>query len=290
MLKTCIAVCIIGLFLTSCQTTNRKNFAGETYTENIPGERIEFTSFTPLSGRQIYLKEGETTKVVGYLQIPDGASGKVPVVIIQHCGSGVKQDKEIRFATILNKAGYATFIVDSFGIRQIKDEGGESLKYTYIPMADAYAALTAMSKDARIDRDRIAIMGWANAGTGILNNQIGHIYQTLADSGLRFAAAVSIQPFCNLAWVSDQNTGTPTLVQTGKLDAGFPSSACTEYASRLNATGARMSHISYSGAGHNWQSSNPARINDRRRITEGCRMQFNADKLQRSRHRYEEGS
>lgn len=41
-----------------------------------------------------------------------------------------------------------------------------------------------------------------------------------------------------------------------------------------------MSHISYSGAGHNWQSSNPARINDRRRITEGCRMQFNADNRQ----------
>ncbi len=256
---------------------SRKNFAGETYTENISGEKVFFKSFTPMNGRDLYAKRGDAADGVGYLEFPDGVSGKTPAVIIQHCGSGIKAHKEIAYAKKFREQGYATFIVDSFGLRSISDEG-TNLKYVNIPMADAFAALDKLSNNSRIDKDRIAIVGWANAATGILSSQLSVLKEKLGKNDQKFAAAAAIQPKCGLSWTSSKIEGTPTLIQTGSKDSGFPSSACQEYAERLNSDGGNIQHIVYQGAGHNWQhpTSKPF-VNTKRRKFEGCKMSFNED-------------
>ena len=126
--KFVILSALLGSCMTllSCQVTPKTTVRegvgiGESVLVNIPGERIEFESTSPITIKQFFRKTGKNDKVVGYLTIPQKIKGKAPVVIILHCGSGVKDWKELKYARSINNWGYASFVIDSWEFRKIEE-------------------------------------------------------------------------------------------------------------------------------------------------------------------------
>ena len=284
-MKKFILVCALFgscIMLLSCQaptrTTVRSGVAlDEPVVVNIPGQRIEFESTSPISNMDVLEKRGRKDTVAGYLTIPKGLKGKAPVVIIQHCGSGVKDWKDLKYARALNEWGYATFVVDSWDSRKLEGLSPLSGKTKLIPLVDAYSALKILSKDPRINPNQIAVLGWANAAQGILTSQISKVKETYGD-GLHFAAAVAITPISTgLWWISKNVEKTPTLILCGEKDIYAPCEHSRKYAELMNKAGGNITVISYPSAGHAWEANSPPRMNNRFYDTRNCRSLFNVD-------------
>ena len=284
MLKRIILVlAFLGLYFTlvSCQTTIIREEGlgiGEPVLAKIPGERIEIKSISPISAKQVLEKRGREDTITGYLTIPENFKGKAPAVIIKHCGAGVKDSKDIKYAQALNKWGYATFVVDSWELRKLEGLSLEtSGKDKVISLVDIYNALKVLGRDPRIDPNRIAVLGWANAADAVLASQISKVKQVY-DSGVNFAAAIAIQPINSEAWWISKNVEkTPTLILCGERDVFAPCDRCFDYKKLMDKAGGNINIISYPSAGHNWDLHFTPRKTDMFFDTSNCYALFNVD-------------
>jgi len=280
-----LVLAIMGLIiiLVSCQPQYLRRDAdlgvGEMVFVKIPGERIEIKSISPISAEQVLEKKGREDKITGYLTIPANVKGKAPAVIIKHCGAGVKEWKDLKYAKALNKWGYATFVVDSWELRKLDGLSRvTSGKDKIIPLVDIYSALKVLSSDPRIDPDRIAVLGWANASNAILASQISKVRQIYGGEN-KFAAAIAIQPINTEPWwVSKDVEKTPTLILCGEKDVFAPCDACFKYKELMKKAGENINIISYPSAVHQWDLDfiSP-RIFPEFFDTRGCYALFNVD-------------
>ena len=128
--------------------------------------KIYFTSINLGSFREILAGEGQSKPVTisGTLKMPQEVAGKVPAVIILH-GAGGVNDYYFEVADILNEMGIVAFVVDSFGPRGIAS-GVDILKKLFhsysTRISDAYAALELLSTHPKIDKRKIAVMGYSH--------------------------------------------------------------------------------------------------------------------------------
>jgi dienelactone hydrolase len=277
-----LAIMGLSIILVSCQPQYLRRDAdlgvGELVFVKIPGERIEIKSISPISAEQVLEKKGREDKIAGYLTIPANVKGKAPAVIIKHCGAGVKDWKDLKYAKALNKWGYATFVVDSWELRKLDGLSRKSGKDKIIPLVDIYSALKVLSSDPRIDADRIAVLGWANAAQAILASQISKVRQIYGGEN-KFAAAIAIQPINTEPWwISKDVEKTPTLILCGEKDVLALCDACFKYKELMKEAGGNINIISYPSAVHQWDKDFVSpRIAPALFDTRGCFVLFNVD-------------
>lgn len=219
--------------------------------KDIPGEKISFSSTTPTT-KQLFAGEGEKVTVDAYLELPEGAAGPVPAVIILNCGDTVKTWKDIYYAKAMRKAGYATLLVNSFENREKFSKAGGTLSLRHASAVDAFQALKTLAKDPRIDPKRIAVLGWANGGTVVLSAMIEELRAQYAGGDLRFAAAIPIQAMCSIGSIGKSYSTTPILALHGARDDFMPASHCESLGKEIRAAGANFKLTIYPDAGHQW--------------------------------------
>src|SRR5207248_7840849 len=116
-----------------------------------------------LSGEQFLAGDtnGKPVSLAGELRIPRPGIDKVPAVILVHGSGGVNASHD-RWAQELNSIGVAVFILDTFSGRGIVSTiNDQSQLHSLAMMVDAYRALGALAGHARIDPERIAVMGFS---------------------------------------------------------------------------------------------------------------------------------
>lgn len=114
--------------------------------------------------------EVEGMKVVGTLNLPDGVSNP-PAVLLLHGFTGSRDELEIpavkegiyaRAARTWAEQGVASLRID---YRFNGDSDGEFADSTlHAHVADGLAALTWLASSGRVDRDRLALVGWSMGG------------------------------------------------------------------------------------------------------------------------------
>ena len=130
--------------------------------------RIEYHPFNSATLGDVELltgKEGRPVTLAGELRIPRAGSDKLPAVILLHGMSGVGGTGWMPDVWVpeLNQIGIATFSVDGLSGRGLTTASGMGALFMVV---DAYRALELLAKHPRIDRDRIALMGFSRGGTG----------------------------------------------------------------------------------------------------------------------------
>src|SRR5688572_19893913 len=97
----------------------------------------------------------------GELLFPPGA-GPFPVVVLAH-GCGGTGNADAGWAIVLREWGYATFVMDSFGGRGLREVCSAALALTGTQrIPDAYGALRMLATHPRIDARRSALMGFSH--------------------------------------------------------------------------------------------------------------------------------
>jgi dienelactone hydrolase len=192
-MKSLAKVAIAGLILLNVSAAladeSNRDLAG----------RIELRSFQSLTlTDQQFLtgdKNGLPVTITGELRLPQGTTGRVPVVIILHGAGGLVASNEL-WSRILNAMGVATFAIDSHSGRNLDNIGANQGSLGFFAYTlDAYRAQEMLAAHSRIDPGRIALMGTSRGGRGALYASLRRFRDTWG-SGRDFAAYIPLYAAC----------------------------------------------------------------------------------------------
>jgi dienelactone hydrolase len=224
------------------------------------GERITFRSATYANFRQIFTHAAPNASldVSAKLSFPAASSGPVPAVVIVHTLAGFRDLNEGWQAEQLRDAGFATLTYDSFAARGMGDLVAASPTRGPAPyasaIADAFAALSALSRDPRIDPQRIAILGFSFGGEVAHDTAFERLKAALSPDR-RFAAHVAYYPAGVYGVIADASgyTGASVLLMVGGDDT-LPVAKAEAYLAYAKASGhpAPVELVAFPGAKHGW--------------------------------------
>lgn len=250
------AIAIVAGCLTACAAT--------VPTGSLGGDAqgtVSFASVTPISaGDFLSHASGDHPAVIqGELTFPEEGPRVVPAVIILHGSSGVNPGERV-WARRMNAQGYASFVVDSFTGRGIRNTERDQTQLSMTAdIADAYAALRLLATDPRIDKHRIAVMGFSRGGVAALYSSLAPFQRVATDGKLHFAAHVAFYPSCGISYASARTDGAPIMMLVGGKDNYTPAAPCLAYADGLRATGAQVRVKVYPEAYHGFDRPTPLR-------------------------------
>src|SRR6266478_3192572 len=185
--------------------------------------QIHFESRTPAGYFALVRREATPgAVVVGTLRLPKDAAGRVPAMVIAH-GSGGVDVREAAWADRLGAIGLATFVVDSFTPRNIRETATDQGRLpTAANVADALTALRLLATHPRIDPDRIGVIGFSKGGQVALYTALEPFRRGVLDDERRFAAHVALYPYCSDWYTAARVTGAPLLLLLGAATTTRP--------------------------------------------------------------------
>ena len=219
-------------------------------------------------------KAGPEVLLGGELRLPVGAGGRVPAVILIHGSGGIGAGPDM-WAHILNEAGIAAFILDSFSGRNIVSTVEDQDQLNSLSMTvDAYRALDALAAHPRIRPDRIAVWGFSKGAVPAVYAAVERFNASFGSQS-RFAAHVGFYTPCNIAYDKDESMdAVPIRLYHGSSDDYVNPAACRTLVSRLKPAGVDIALTEYANSQHGFDSptSPPLLAVPKAQSTRNCRL------------------
>src|SRR5262245_61122174 len=200
------------------------------------------------------LTRGDPLVLSGQLRFPPGAGPSSAVVLMHGCGG--LGNAEQGWIAPLQEAGYATFVVDSFGGRGLAEVCSDARRLSaFQRIPDAYGALRILATHPKIDPGRIALMGFSHGGILTLGAATAWAKEQYAPPGQpAFRAFVPFYPYCNASFPEALRISAPLRIHTGELDDWTPAAPCRELVAALRSTGQDADITVYAGAHHSFDN------------------------------------
>ena len=211
---------------------------------------IAFATQTPTGGQFIRGSAAPSAVISGDLRLPRTSGGRVPAVVLIHGSSGVGNNMKVWQAE-LDKIGVATFVVDSFTGRGVRETATDQSRLATAAMVvDAYRALALLATHPAIDPERIAVMGFSKGGTVSTAASMERFHRMWGADGLRFRAYLPFYPWCGVQLFGETEVKSPMRIFHGAADDWTPVAPCREYVGRLRQAGVDAELIELPGAHH----------------------------------------
>ncbi len=181
--------------------------------------------------------EGSGREVFGWLMMPEAAEAEPPYPALVMLHSAIGQGtQDWYYADIFRGMGLAVLAVDSFQPRGVHKTIEDLRLVTETSMlADAYGALNALSEDPRIDKKRIALLGFSKGGIPAFYGALEAARDALAADDNSFAAHVAYYPWCGVEFYDLTTTGAPVLIVAGAEDDVAPPELCRDLIAKIEA-------------------------------------------------------
>jgi len=198
-------------------------------------------------------------RISASLHIPHERPGPVPCMVILTSSAGVQRHREHYYADLLNAAGAAALIVDSFRSRGVRRTVADQSLVSAAQMeGDAFAALALLRADGRFDPDRIGIMGVSKGGVATLNAALAVRQSWRRGFPHLFDIHVALCPGATAQHRDASTHGRPMFFMLAARDDYTPAELAIEYAERMRAAGNDRIRVKvYGGAHHGWESLGP---------------------------------
>lgn len=199
-------------------------------------------------------KNGKAVTIAGQLRFPQGASGRLPAVILQHGSGGPNAGHEL-WSKHFNEMGIASFLVDSFSGRGLTSTSTNQALLGRLNMVlDGYRAFDVLANHLRIDPARIAVMGFSRGGQSTLYSSMKR-FQQMWNPRAAFAAYIPLYASCNTTFIGDTDLSSVPIRQFhGAADDYVPVAPCRPYFERLRAAGRDVLLVEYPDAHHGYDN------------------------------------
>jgi dienelactone hydrolase len=220
--------------------------------------------------------QGRPTTITGQLRIAQG-SGRLPVVVLQHGSGGFAPNIEY-WSRELNAAGISTFAIDALtgrGLTEVNSNQALLGRLNFI--LDIYRALDVLAVHPRVDRQRIALMGFSRGGQAALYASLGRFQQMWNKSGVEFAAYLPFYPDCMTTYIGSTDIANrPIRIFGGTPDDYNPISVCKGYVEQLRSAGKDVELTEYPNASHAFDNplgAQPAAVSPTFESVRDCRIE-----------------
>ena len=199
-------------------------------------------------------KNGKAVTIAGQLRFPQGASGRLPVVMLQH-GSGGSNARDELWAKTFNEMGIASFLIDSFSGRGlVSTSTNQALLGRLNMILDAYRGFDVLAAHPRIDPARIVVMGFSRGGQSTLYASMKR-FQQMWNPRAAFAVYIPLYASCNTTLIGDTDLSPAPIRQFhGAADDYVPVAPCRAYFERLRAAGRDVQLTEYPDAHHGYDN------------------------------------
>ena len=214
--------------------------------------RIYFTSVDAYDFSDIRSGKAQMRVIHGDLTLPPADREMRGAVILSH-GSGGTGSLHRSYAEWLNSLGYATFLLDHFGPRDVGSTARDQIRITEQGMvADVISAQKFLATHPALEAGQIGHIGWSKGGVTALAASVERFAGYAgAETPLAFAAA--FYPFCGMD-LTNERLATPLLIQIGAEDDWTPAAPCVEAAENLQGREQPVEIHVYPGARHGFDS------------------------------------
>ena len=240
-------------------------------------EVISFNSASPFGFKDIITnyENLQNQEVQAILRLPK-EDGPFPLVI-GVAGSLDWGSHHLEYLKMFRESGIATLELQSFSSRGVRSTVGSQVEVTTATMVlDAYRALDKISLNPKIDKNRIAIMGWSlGGGVALFSGWIPLIEKI--NSQNTFAAHLSIYPPCIAQPQNPIFTKSPMHILIGELDSWVPALACKELSSSAKLAGSEIGITIYPESHHSFDRESPVTIKENAYKTVDCRFKIRDD-------------
>jgi len=196
----------------------------------------------------------DSVVISGELSFPSGP-GPFPAVVLVH-GCGGLGSAESAWAPVLRDWGYATFVIDSFsgrGLKEVCTSAGTLTGTQRIP--DAYGALRILATHPKIDSARIVLMGFSHGALLTLDASTAWAKETFAPAGgPGFRAFFAFYPFCNITYPERDRISGALRIYAGELDDWTPAQPCVRLVQQLKGSGQDATVTVYPAAHHSFDN------------------------------------
>lgn len=239
--------------------------------EVIPFQTTTLTDQEFLNGQ----KEGKLATIAGVLRIPTPGTARMPAAVLIHGSNGIGASVE-DWVSLLNGAGLATFVLDSFTGRGIVDvRNDQSQLGRLVGVVDLFRALELLAKHPRIDPRRIAVIGFSRGGQAALYASVKRFQSMHGPADAAFAAYVPFYADCMTTYIDDDDvTSKPIRMFHGTADDWNPVAPCRAYVERLRKAGKDVVLTEYPDAQHVFDGATlkvPVKL-EKAQTTRQCRL------------------
>lgn len=198
--------------------------------------------------QKVAYQDDKGVALEGLVAFDDAVTGKRPGIVVVHDWMGVSETTTRRLKE-LAALGYVAFAADIYGKgvrpKNAKEAGAQAGIYKAdrpLLQRRAQAALTTLAKDARVDAENIAAIGFCFGGTAAIE---------LAKSGAPLKGAVSFHGGLDAATPSTAMK-SKLLVLHGADDPFVPAADIAAFKADLNAANVDWTLVEYAGTVHSF--------------------------------------
>jgi dienelactone hydrolase len=224
------------------------------FKSGIQGSVIDIPSASPGNYYQAISTPQEMPEITvdGQLFIPDSVDGQLPLVIVLPGSLGVAPS-HIAHAETLSDCGFATFILDSFGARDVTSTVANQTQYSFAASAyDVLAAWKVLANLPEIDETRIGLQGHSRGGSAGMTAATRCLADAVLGPGLGLRAVLAAYPWCGQQFENPDVGSTIVRCLIGDADEWCSPMQVQGHCHAINLSGGQASLRIVGGAQHSF--------------------------------------
>jgi dienelactone hydrolase len=219
------------------------------------GKSIDIPSASPVNHHQVVSKPAAMPPVTidGKLFLPQRAgSGKLPLVMIVPGSLGVAPS-HVAHAEAFTRAGFASFVLDSFGARGVTSTVANQTQFSFAASAyDVLAAWKVLAGLPEIDASRIGAQGHSRGGSAVLTAATRRFADAVVGPGAGLKGVLAAYPWSGHQFCDPRVGATAVRVLMGDADEWCSPMQAQGHCQAIRLSGGDVTMRLIAGAHHSF--------------------------------------
>ena len=222
------------------------------------GKTCEIPTANPLNYFHVISRSAELPKLTidGKLFLPPTdrrkVDGKWPLVMVVPGSLGVAPS-HVKHAETLVDDGFAAFVLDSFGARDVTSTVANQTLFSFAASAyDVLAAWQVLSVHPEIDASRIGAQGHSRGGSAVLTAATRRFADAVVGAGAGFRSVLAAYPWSGHQFLDPSVDETEIRIIMGDADEWCSPMQVQGHCQAIRLSGGRVSMRLIGGAQHSF--------------------------------------
>jgi dienelactone hydrolase len=222
------------------------------------GQNFEISTANPLNYFHVISRSAELPKLTidGKLFLPPTdrrkVDGKLPLVMVVPGSLGVAPS-HVKHAETLVDDGFAAFMLDSFGARDVTSTVANQTQFSFAASAyDVLAAWQVLAEHPEIDASRIGAQGHSRGGSAVLTAATRRFADAVVGAGAGFRSVLAAYPWSGHQFIDPSVDETEIRFIMGDADEWCSPMQVQGHCQAIRLSGGRATMRLIGGAHHSF--------------------------------------